>query len=312
MRVNVLAVAALAVIPLQVGCDFETLADGGGGHFREDFQYSYNLKPGGRVSVDTFNGSVEVLSWEKDAVQITGTKYASREEDLAGIKIDVKADDSSVLVRTIRPELRRGNMGAKYFIRVPRRIQLDVIRSSNGQIRVEDVEGNSRLETSNGGIRLRKIAGQLDARTSNGSIEGGDVEGAAVLRTSNGAIRIDHVRGAVQAITSNGSIQIAMMRPQSGERLEFESSNGSVDLGFEELPNNEVRASTSNSSITLRVPSTVKAQLRASTSNSSITSDLDVLTHGALNKNRLEGEINGGGPLIHLTTSNGSIKLLRQ
>jgi DUF4097 and DUF4098 domain-containing protein YvlB len=311
MRANVLALAAFAVVPLQIGCDLESFAEGND-RFREDFQYSYNLPSGGRISVDTFNGSVEVLSWEKEAVQITGTKYASREADLAGLKIDVKADDSSVQVRAIRPELRRGNMGAKFFIRVPRRVQLDVIRSSNGQIRVEDVEGDSRLETSNGSIRLRKVAGRLDARTSNGAIEGGDVEGSAVLRTSNGAIRLDHIRGGVQATTSNGTIQIAMMRPAAGERLGFESSNGSLDLGFEELSNNEIHAATSNSSITLRVPTTLKAQLRASTSNSSITSDLEVATHGALVKNRLEGEINGGGPLIHLTTSNGSIKLLRQ
>lgn len=311
MRANVLTLAALAVIPFQIGCDLETLAESSD-RFREDFQYSYNLKPGGRVSLETFNGSVEVLSWEKDAVQITGTKYASREEDLAGIKIDVKADDSSVQVRTLRPELRRGNMGAKYFVRVPRRVQLDFVRSSNGQIRVEDVEGDTRLETSNGGIRLRKVAGRLDARTSNGTIEGGDVEGSAILRTSNGAIRVDRITGSVQATTNNGAIQIAMIRPKTGERLEFESSNGSLDLGFEELSNNEVRAVTSNSSITMRVPATIKAQLRASTSNSSITSDLDVLTHGALAKNRLEGDINGGGPLISLSTSNGSIKLLRQ
>ena len=228
------------------------------------------------------------------------------------IRIDVKADDSSVQVRAIRPELRRGNMGAKFFIRVPQRVHLDLIRNSNGQIRVEDVEGDSRLETSNGAIRLRKIAGRLDARTSNGAIEGGDVEGAAVLRTSNGAIRMDRIRGGVQASTSNGPINIAMMAPPAGERLEFTSSNGSIELGFDELPGNELRVSTSNASITLRLPSTTKARIRAATSNSSITNELDVDTHGATNKNRLEGELNGGGPLIHVTSSNGAIRLLRQ
>jgi len=310
MRIQFLAIAALITIPFQAGCDPEALA--GGDSVREDFQYSYDLRPGGRVSVETFNGSVEVLSWEKDAVQITGTKYAPREEDLASIRIDVKADDDSVQVRVVRPELRRGHMGAKFFIRVPQRVRLDLIRSANGPIRVEDVEGDSRLETSNGAIRVRKIVGRLDARTSNGGIEGGDLEGAAVLRTSNGAIRMDRIRGGVQATTSNGPIQISMMAPPAGERLEFTTSNGSIDLGFAELPGNEVRASTSNASLTLRIPSTTRAQLRAASSNGSVTSELDVNTHGAPNKNRLEGELNGGGPLIHLTTSNGSIRLLRQ
>ena len=44
-------------------------------------------------------------------------------------------------------------------------------------------------------------------------------------------------------------------------------------------------------------------------SASSITSDFDVMTHGTQSKNRLEGQINGGGPLIDLSTSNGSIRI---
>ena len=308
MRANILALAALAVVPFEVACDCENWADNSD-RFREDFQYSYDLKPGGRVSVDTFNGSVEVLSWEKNTVQITGSKYAARQEDL---KIETKADSGSVQLRTVHPMSRRGNMGAKYFLRVPQRVDLETIHSSNGTIRVEDIEGNVRLETSNGTIRMRKLRGRVDAKTSNGTIEGDDLVGEAVLRTSNGAIRIDRVQGGIEATTSNGSIHAAVSKPKPGQPLRFESSNGSIDLAIAELANNEVRASTNNSSITLRAPASIKALLRASTSNSSITSELDVVTRGTLGKNHLEGEINGGGPLIQLSTSNGSIKLLKQ
>lgn len=311
MRANILALAALAVVPFEVACDFETWADNSD-RFREDFQYSYDLKPGGRVSVDTFNGSIEILSWEKNTVQITGTKYAAREEDLKDMKIETKADAGSVQIRTVRPLSRRGNMGAKYFLRVPQRVELDTIHSSNGTIRVEDIDGNARLDTSNATIRMRKVHGRVDAKTSNGAIEGDDLVGEAVLRTSNGAIRMSRVQGGVEATTSNGSIQVAVSKPKPGQPLRFESSNGSLDLVIAELANNEVRASTNNSSITLRVPASIKALLRASTSNSSITSDLDVVTRGTIGKNHLEGEINGGGPLIQLSTSNGSIKVLKQ
>jgi DUF4097 and DUF4098 domain-containing protein YvlB len=262
--------------------------------------------------VDNFNGSVEILSWEKNVVQITGTKYASREEDLKDLKIETKADASGVQVRTVRPSMRHGNMGAKYFIRVPQRVDLETIRSSNGHIRVEDIEGTARLDTSNGAIRFRKIRGRLDARTSNAAIEGDDLTGDATLRTSNGAIRIDRAQGGMEASTSNGSIHVAASKPRPGRALRFESSNGSLELEFAELENSEIRATTCNASITLRVPATTKAQLRASTSNSSITSELDVETRGTQGKNHLEGDINGGGPAITLSTSNGSIKVLKQ
>jgi len=311
MKAILFAAAALAALPFQVGCDLEQLAEGGGERYREEFSYNYELKPGGKITVDNSNGSVEILSWEKDSVQITGAKWAARENMLKEIKIEVKADAGGVRIRTIRPDGWRGNMGAKYFIRAPRRVELESIQSSNGSIRVEGIEGNVRLGTSNGAIRLRGIAGRIEARTTNSSIDGDDLEGDAVLHSSNGSIRIDRLRGAITAQTSNSSIHVVVAKPRPNQPLEFESSNGNLDLTFQELANNEIRATTSNSSITVRVPGAVKAQLRATTSNSSIASDLDVTTHGASGKNHLEGEINGGGPSIRLSTSNGHIRLAR-
>lgn len=310
MRIPVLALAALAMLPLQVGCDLEDIVDASSNRYKEDFQYNFNLKPGGRLVVETMNGSIEVLGWEKDAVQITGTKYAGREELLKEIKIDAKADDSGVTVRATRPSgFRHGNMGARFSIRVPRQVQLERLNSSNGQIRVEDVQGNARLETSNGALIIRKVEGRLDAHTSNGRVEADTITGDVNLRTSNGSIHVDRISGAIEAITSNGSIHAQIEKPKAGVPLSFESSNGSIELEVSALEDNELRASTSNSSITVRLPASIKAQLRASTSNSSITSDFDVLTRGTLSKNHLEGSINGGGPLIHLSTSNASIHL---
>jgi len=308
MRLPYLALAALATLPLQTGCDLETLADASD-QFREDFQYNYDLKPGGRLNVESFNGPIEILGWEKDSVQVTGTKYAAREELLRNIRINAKSADNTVTIRVERPRDRRGNMGAKFMIRVPRQIQLERIVSSNGLIRVEDIQGNARLETSNGAIRLRQFDGRLDARTSNGSIEADSIGGDAVVHTSNGAIRLDRVAGSVEAGTSNGGVHVRMAKPKPNDRLAFESSNGNIEIELEGLESNELRANTSNASITLRMPAALKARLRASTSNSSISSDFDVTTHGTLSKNHLEGDINGGGPLLDLTTSNGSIKL---
>jgi hypothetical protein len=308
MRLPFLALAAISLVPFQVGCDFENFADISD-HYREDFQYTYNLKPGGRLSVENYNGSVEILGWEKDSVQITGTKYAGREQLLKEIKIETKADDNSVTIRTVRPYGWHGNSGARYSIRVPFKVELDRIVSSNGHIRVEDVQGTARLETSNAAVRLRKVEGRLDATTSNGAIEGDGLTGDATLHTSNGAVRLDGVAGALDARTSNGGIHIRLGKPKANEPIRLGSSNGSIELEIEALDNNEIHASTSNATITLRLSAPIKARLRASTSNCGISTDFDVTTHGSMGKNFLEGDINGGGPLIDLSTSNGTIKV---
>jgi DUF4097 and DUF4098 domain-containing protein YvlB len=310
MRIPFLMLAAISLIPLQVGCDFETLADASD-HYREDFQYTYNLQPGGRLSIESYNGSIEILGWEKDSVQITGTKYASRQSYLKEVKIETRADNNSVTVRTVRPLGWHGSSGAKYSVRVPFKVQLDRIASSNGQIRVEDIQGPVRLETSNGAIRLRKIEGTLDARTSNGGIDGDSLTGDVTLHSSNGGIHLDSVAGALVAGTSNAGVHVRLGKPKPNEPVRLSSSNGGVELEIESLDNNEIHASTSNSTVTVRLPATLKAELRASTSNGNIQTDFDVTTHGSISKNHLDGTINGGGPLIDLSTSNGTVKILK-
>jgi hypothetical protein len=309
MNALILGVPALALVLFQHGCDFESMVQDSQ-RYREDFQYTFNFKPGGSLVVENFNGPVEILSWEKDAVQITGTKYASTQDTLREIRIETKAEGNTVRAYTVRPEGWRGNMGARYSIRVPRAVQLERIVSSNGQIRVEDIDGSANLRTSNAAIRVHKLTGRLEATTSNGGIDADSLDNDATVRTSNGSVRLERVNGSAQAQTSNASITVAMARPKAGQSMTFGTSNGSIDLSFENLAG-PLRASTSNSSITVRLPGSAKADVRASTSNASITSELEVTTRGAFGKGHMEGTVNGGGPLVDLTTTNASIRLLR-
>jgi len=194
-------------------------------------------------------------------------------------------------VRTLRPENdRHGNLGAKYVIRVPRQTELERIHSSNGSLRVENIDGNVTLQTSNGSVHLAGIHGNVDAHSSNGSVEVRKVDGRMTFHTSNGSVRAENVHGGVSATTSNGSVD-----------LELEAPEGS-----------DVTASTSNGGITVRLPASTNATINAHTSgHDRIYSDFDVTVRGQLARSRLEGAIGGGGPRIELSTSNGNIRLLK-
>ena len=277
--------------------------------YREDFHFSYPLNAGASVQLENSNGSVEIVGWDKNTIEIDGTKYAGSEERLHEIKIDVSQSPTSVSIRTIPPMPRIGNFGARYVIHVPRRVELQNISSSNGAIRVETIEGHSRLKTSNGGIRAFALQGTLDARTSNGTIDLSEVVGDTSVHTSNGGIKADVKKGNFEATTSNGSITARLVETDS-RPVRLESSNGHIELTMDAA--REVHADTSNSSITVRMPGNIGATVRAHTSNASITSDFDVSVHGGLlSKHRLEGNIGSGGPLLDLGTSNGAIRILR-
>jgi DUF4097 and DUF4098 domain-containing protein YvlB len=300
--------ALAAPLLLLAGCE-----DWGVGVFdhayHEDFHYNYPLNSGGMVEVENSNGSVEISGWDKNVVDIDGTKYASSEDRLRAIHIDISQSSGSVTIRTITPHDWHGNGGAKYVIHVPRRVELQRIESSNGAIRVDTIEGAVRLKTSNGGIEASRVQGSLEARSTNGTVDVTDVAGDTTLHTSNGSIRAEVRKGQFVAGTSNGSITARLLEADS-HPVALESSNGRIDLTMDAA--REVRASTSNSSITVHMPPSVGANLRAHTSNSTISADFDVSVHGGLlSKTHLEGTIGAGGPLLDLGTSNGPIKLMR-
>ncbi len=304
-----LTVMLAPAIVFLAGCDIEALVDSS--RYKEDFSYSYPLEPGGKVSVESFNGSIEIFSWEKDVVQITGTKFASTQGLLDSIKIDVVATDTSVRIRTSRPFERRGSMGAKYVIRVPAKTELERVITSNGTIRVEAIEGPVRLRTTNGGIRVFGVQGPLEATTTNAGVDVQELNGSVTLRTTNGAIKADGVRGFFEASTSNGGIEARLVETEGGRPVKADTSNGNIDLSIESFKGNDVIATTSNASITVRLPRDAAANVRASTSNAFIKTDFEVATSGSISKNHLQGTINGGGPRLDLSTSNGSIHIVR-
>ena len=300
----------LAPVLLLTGCiEFGDFGDSQA--YREDFHHTYPLNPGGSVSIETFNGYIELSGWDQNTVEVNGTKYANSKSALDGIKIDINPSSGSVHVRAAKASDFFRNMGVRFTVHVPRKTVLELIGTSNGHIRIEDVEGNARIRTSNGAIRLSRLKGEIEARTSNGAIDA-DVEGDLKCHTSNGSVKAEITHGLFEATTSNGSITARLNDPAMGWPIHAESSNGHIDLRIEGKRIPEVRASTSNSSIIVRLPPDADADVRAHTSHSSVYSDFDgVRTENQHGRGEMSGRIGRGGRSLDLSSSNGSIKIVK-
>lgn len=300
------AVLAGASLVLLAGCELEELASPA--TVKEDFNYSYPLKSGGRLSVESLNGSIRITGWEREEVEIRGTRQASSKELLEAMRMDIMPTAEAVRIRVIRPSGRRGNMGASFTIRAPRRIVVERAETSNGSVEVEELEGEVRLASSNGRIRAVRVRGDVEASTSNGPVELVECNGAALLRTTNGRIQAEGVRAPLEATTSNARIEARLAEATGSGPVKLRTSNGSVRLTLEQAPKADVVVTTSNGSIVVRAPAVLAARVKARTSNGAISTNFDV-EGGERGKTRLEGRIGGGGPLLELETSNGSIEL---
>ena len=305
-RLPVLCLALLAFS----GCDFEEA-----GYLRateKAFHHSYPLKAGGRISVENFNGSVEVTGWDQEKVQIDGTQYASTAALRDAIQIEIGTAPDAVRVRTVLPTGRRGNMGVSYVIKVPKRCKVDPVTSTNGTVRVEDIEGSVRVRSTNGAARFASIRGALEAGTTNGPVDVRGLDGPAAIRTSNGGVQGEGIQGAFDATTTNGAIRVHIARTEPRQKVRLGTSNGGIDLTVDTWNETDIRASTSNGGVTVKLPAATAGRLRAHTSNASVSSDFDVSNRSA-GKHSLEGEIGSksGSAIIDLSTSNGNIRVQR-
>jgi len=278
--------------------------------YNKDFHSSYPLKAGGKLSVETFNGSIDISGWDQDTVDISGTKYGPSQEEADNLRVDFEHGADYVSIRVPRPTMRRNNQGARLVIKVPRKTQLERIVTSNSSIQTDDGVGPTHLRTSNGSIRVMDLHGELEAETSNSSIEVDHVDGNVRLHSSNGHIRAERVNGSIDSSTSNGRVNVDVERPDKAVRID--TTNSAVELDLPPDFSASVHIGTNNGPITIRMTNNINARISAHTSNSSIDTDFAVRAQGELSRNRLEGEIGGGGPEFDLRTSNGPIRLIKK
>lgn len=95
--------------------------------------------------LNLYNGPVEITAWDQDQVEVQGRKYAAFKKQLAEVRVEARAaGPDAVAVRTLPPTEGRGQTGAQFTIRVPRRIAVEQLVTSNGAVRLEGLEGPGR------------------------------------------------------------------------------------------------------------------------------------------------------------------------
>src|SRR5262252_8975760 len=123
MRSTLLLPALAAALLSLAACDFEDFHDGGA-RYNSDFHHNYPLSASGRLSVETFNGSIEVSGWDEQNIDISGTKYARSQQAADDLQVAIDRSADTISVRVVRPSEFRGNTGARFVIKVPRGVVL--------------------------------------------------------------------------------------------------------------------------------------------------------------------------------------------
>jgi DUF4097 and DUF4098 domain-containing protein YvlB len=150
---------------------------------------------------------------------------------------------------------------------------------------------------------------KLDLQGSDGRVAISGVKGPIIARTSDGSLDIDGVDGSLDARTSDGKMRV------SGrfDHLDLQSSDGGISATA--LPGSKVERGwslhASDGRVELRIPENLNANMMLHTSDGHIDLDVPLAVSGRLGTHDIQGKLNGGGELLEVRTSDGSIRVGR-
>lgn len=267
------------------------------------------------LDIQTGGGAVQVagLQGELHAVTVGGD---IRTGDLTG----------PVRVQTAGGNISLGNIG--------QRVEA---HSAGGSIRVGDVNGDADLEsrggdiaggmvsgsahafTAAGDIVFRGVSGSVWAQTAGGQIQLGQCGGPVHAETGAGSIRLDGARGGVVAQTAGGSIDLLQL--MGAVRAETSAGDilAQIDAGRDAFSASSLESLMGDVHVFLPsdLPLTINALIGTGVGHT-IASDFPLTVRrqqlGDLGLGPVQGAaaLDGGGALLNLRTTLGSIEIRKQ
>lgn len=270
----------------------------------------------GTLRIETFGGGIRVLPSKDSVVRVIARERIKADTDAEADellkKLELTIEQSGNDVRATA-KYERQPLGFRFGSWPPVQVDFEVtvpagfatkLDTSGGGITVGDLAGKSEVHTSGGAIKLGKMGASVDAHTSGGNISLEGAAGPATLKTSGGNISAGPVTGAANFSTSGGNIKADAVEGV----LRAHTSGGSVQATITGPLKDECSLSTSGGSVRVKVASGTQFKLDAATSSGGVEL-AGVRFEGESKRGKSVGNVNGGGPLLKLRSSGGSISV---
>jgi hypothetical protein len=224
-------------------------------------------------------GNVRIRGWNRGQIDINARiegdaadKIAVEVNQLAGgVEIVVKNNAPRRLFGILPPKAAKCDLS----LSVPRSV-LASVKTVDGAIDIEGIEGQTKCEAINGEIKLLNILGQVDAKTINGGIsitklapctwpmQPGGADGQAKTfagfrgESENGSIQLKDVLGSAKVNTIYGQIRAEGVDARDGA-ISFGTVSGNISVELPRRPT-ELTAETVAGSVDIKVPNSKVAE----------------------------------------------------
>ncbi len=242
----------------------------------DDWSKTYDLTGKPELRVEARDANVRVESWDQNKIEAHVTTHGWHIGN-GGLEIVEHQQRNTVDIELRQPPHAHFSIGIENHrteldIRLPRSVKVNV-HSGDGEVFAKGLEGELEFTTGDGRLDLEDVDGSLRAHTSDGSVRVSGRFDVLELRTSDGRVEVEARPGS-----------------QLREAWEIRSSDGSVKL---------------------RIPGDLAANVELHTSDGSITTNIPITVEGSFGRHDVHGKMNGGGKLLTVHTSDGSVTLVK-
>ncbi|HEX4951697.1 MAG TPA: DUF4097 family beta strand repeat-containing protein [Blastocatellia bacterium] len=241
----------------------------------QDFQKSYRLAQGSRVSIKNVSGDVIVKGYDGEAIVVTGYKEG---RDREVVSVEDLSDGSRVDIKVRYPERCNCNASVRFEVKVPRTINYDydALSSVSGNVEVHEAMGTIRAKSVSGNVNVKEVAGTVQATSVSGDVA------------------VEEASGAVTAKSTSGNVQVNLLRLEgsNANRMEFGSVSGNVEV---------------------KMPGSLGANVEMSTMSGHLETDFPITIekreYGPGRSAR--GQVGDGARTLKLSTVSGNVFLRR-
>jgi len=256
-------------------------------------------------------GDVEVANISGSAVAESG-----------GGNISFDAIGGTVTAETGGGNVRVGNAGGAVRVRtgggdidlgeIAGTVSLD---TGSGNVRLQSASGVFKAETGGGNITAQKCSSSVHVGSGGGNIEIGNAGGEVEMRTGGGRIRLGSAGGMVHAETGSGRIELG--RISGGVKAETGSGGIVAEIAAGNFADSELDSPAGDVIVYLspQLAANIRGNIEAASGHTirSEFSEIKVTTEGEWGPKTVwaEGSLNGGGPVLKVSTSSGNIEFRR-
>jgi DUF4097 and DUF4098 domain-containing protein YvlB len=317
-----------AVLLLAMAAAFATLPAMAG----DDGHFDRTLAVTGAVDLDvqTGSGNISVRPGDSSKVEIHAKIHASNWREGGDIDARIKSiedkppieqDGNTIRIGHDPDREREHNISISYEIIVPAQTKLHS-QSGSGDETVEGISGPADATSGSGSLRLSDIGGEAHAQTGSGDIDLKSIQGASRAHSGSGSIHAIAIAGAFNGQSGSGEIRLEQSAPGDVEigtgsgSVEVKSVKGAVRVstGSGEIeasgdPTGEWKLRTGSGDVTVELPKQASFDVFAHTGSGNIDTQHEMAVLGSINKHEVHGKVNGGGVMVDLSTSSGTIRI---